>query len=126
VGALEGMGALGPNEDECRGIPDLGSLVVLPWDPRFAVACADLEYSGRPYSHDSRHVLRRQLAAGAELGYEVRVGIEPEVYGDMTRIERREASAGRFIASSRSTVAAYCSSTTSSRPATRRATRSGR
>jgi glutamine synthetase len=80
VGALEGMGALGPNEDECRGVPDLGSLVVLPWDLRFAVVCADLEYHGRPYSHDSRHVLRRQLDAAADLGYEVRVGIEPEVY----------------------------------------------
>jgi glutamine synthetase len=80
VGALEGMGTLGPNEDECHGMPDLGSLVVLPWDPRFAIACAELVYHGRPYSHDSRHVLRRQLAAAAELGYEVRVGIEPEVY----------------------------------------------
>ena len=32
VGALEGMGELGPNEDECVGVPDLSSLTVLPWE----------------------------------------------------------------------------------------------
>ena len=32
VGALEGMGELGPNEDECVGIPDLDAVTVLPWD----------------------------------------------------------------------------------------------
>ena len=49
VGALEGMGELGPNEDECTGIPDLDSLTVLPWDRRYAVAAADLTFDGKPY-----------------------------------------------------------------------------
>jgi glutamine synthetase len=34
VGALDGMGELGPNEDECAGLPDLDELTVLPWDKR--------------------------------------------------------------------------------------------
>ena len=38
VGALEGMGDLGPHEDECAGIPDLANVTVLPWAPRYAVA----------------------------------------------------------------------------------------
>ncbi len=80
VGALEGMGELGPNEDECEGRPDLKALNVLPWDPRFAIAPADLIYHGEPYSHDSRNVLKRQLSLAAELGYTFNVGIEPEVY----------------------------------------------
>jgi glutamine synthetase len=80
VGALEGMGELGPNEDECLGIPDLSRLAVLPWDRRFAVAPADLEHHGAPYTHDSRGVLKRQLAAAAELGFAFNVGVEPEVY----------------------------------------------
>ncbi len=80
VGALEGMGELGPNEDECEGHPDLSALRALPWDHRFAIAPADLVFHGEPYSHDSRHVLKRQLAAAAELGYAFNVGIEPEVY----------------------------------------------
>ena len=80
VGALEGMGALGPNEDECCGIPDLSRLTILPWDRRYAVAPADLEHHGVPYTHDSRGVLKRQLAAAAELGFACNVGVEPEVY----------------------------------------------
>jgi len=80
VGALEGMGPLGPNEDECAGHPDLAHVTVLPWDRRYAIAPADLKFAGEPYSHDSRAVLKRQLAAAAELGYTFNVGIEPEVY----------------------------------------------
>src|ERR1700756_1235718 len=74
VGALEGMGELGPNKDECEGHPELGTVRVLPWAPRFAVAPADLTLHGEPYSHDSRHVLKRQLALAAELGYTFNVG----------------------------------------------------
>jgi glutamine synthetase len=80
VGALEGMGPLGPNEDECAGVPDLARLTVLPWDRRFAIAPADLHFRGAPYTHDSRAVLKRQLAAATALGYAFNVGIEPEVY----------------------------------------------
>jgi glutamine synthetase len=80
VGALEGMGELGPNEDECEGHPDLERLRILPWDRRFAIAPADLTYHGLPYSHDSRHVLKRQVTVAAEMGYTFNVGIEPEIY----------------------------------------------
>ena len=80
VGALEAMGPLGPNEDECAGIPDIESTVILPWDRRYALAFADLEFKGEPYSHCSRTVLKRQLAAAAKLGLAVNMGVEPEVY----------------------------------------------
>jgi glutamine synthetase len=80
VGALEGMGDLGPHEDECAGIPDLSRITVLPWDPRYAVAPADLLLHGEPYSHDSRYVLRRQVEAAQDLGYTPQMGVEPEVY----------------------------------------------
>ena len=80
VGGLEGMGDLGPNEDECLGIPDLGALVILPWDRRYALAPAYLQFADGPYSHDSRYVLKTQLDKAAELGYGVNLGIEPEVY----------------------------------------------
>ncbi|MGE5689350.1 MAG: hypothetical protein ACM33B_02220 [Pseudomonadota bacterium] len=94
VGALEGMGELGPNEDECEGIPDLGAVTVLPWDARYAIAPAELRLHGLPYSHDSRHVLRRQLDAAAELGYAFNLGVEPEVY-----VLRDDGGAGRpFVA----------------------------
>jgi glutamine synthetase len=80
VGALEGMGDLGPNEDECSGVPDLTNVTVLPWAPRYAVAPADLYLHGEPYSHDSRYVLRRQMEAARDLGFTPMMGVEPEVY----------------------------------------------
>lgn len=80
VGALEGMGELGPNEDECVGVPDLNAVTVLPWDPRYALAPANLSFHGRPYSHDFRRVLQDQIAQAAELGYRMNMGVEPELY----------------------------------------------
>lgn len=80
VGAMEGMGPLGPNEDECVSIPDLGAITQLPWEPRYAVAPADLFFHEKPYTHDSRSLLKRQVERAAAMGYTVNVGIEPEVY----------------------------------------------
>ncbi len=80
VGALEGMGPLGPNEDECVSLPDLTAVIQLPWEPRYAVAPADLTFHDKPYTHDSRAMLKRQVERAAEMGYLVNVGIEPEVY----------------------------------------------
>src|SRR5439155_812540 len=61
VGALEGMGDLGPNEDECVGVPDLARLTVLPWDRRYAIAPANLYHHGQPYPYDYRRLLQDQL-----------------------------------------------------------------
>ncbi|MCW2498875.1 MAG: glutamine synthetase [Frankiales bacterium] len=80
VGALEGMGELGPNEDECTGIPDLAALTVLPWDRRYALAPANLFLHGEPYSHDSRYLLQRQIDEAALMGYRFNMGVEPEFY----------------------------------------------
>ncbi len=80
VGALEGMGELGPNEDECVGIPDLDALTVLPWDRRYAIAPANLYLHDAPYSHDFRRLLQRQVAEADALGYRVNMGVEPELY----------------------------------------------
>lgn len=80
VGALEGMGELGPNEDECVGIPDLSALTVLPWDTRYAIAPANLYLHDAPYSHDFRAVLQRQIAEADAMGYRCNMGVEPELY----------------------------------------------
>jgi glutamine synthetase len=80
VGAMEGMGDLGPNEDECLSFPELSGLTVLPWDARYAIAPTNLTHHGKPYSHDSRRVLKRQVDAAAALGLKMNLGVEPEVY----------------------------------------------
>jgi len=80
VGALEAMGDLGPNEDECVGIPEMSRSIVLPWDSRYAFAPTDLYFKGDRYSHCSRGVLKRQVAAASELGFTCNMGVEPELY----------------------------------------------
>ncbi len=80
VGALEGMGELGPHEDECVGVPDLDAITVLPWDRRYAVAPANLYFHSEPYSHDFRRVLQNQIAEAAQAGLRMNMGVEPEVY----------------------------------------------
>ncbi|MDQ1448570.1 MAG: glutamine synthetase [Actinomycetota bacterium] len=79
-----GMGDLGvmtPNEDECVTMPDLATLRVMPWDRRFAWMAADLLFGGRePFAHCTRSVLKRQVAAAADMGYAMNLGVEPEFY----------------------------------------------
>ncbi|MCB1096816.1 MAG: glutamine synthetase [Verrucomicrobiae bacterium] len=80
VGAMEGMGLVGPQEDECAAIPDLDTVMVCPWDRRFAYFFGDLYYHGAPYQNDSRQILKRQLERAAELGLTFNLGVEPEFY----------------------------------------------
>lgn len=79
-----GMGGLGwmdPVEDECVAMPDPDTLRILPWDRRFAWMSADLLSDGRePWSLCCRSILKRQISLAAEVGVELQLGIEPELY----------------------------------------------
>jgi glutamine synthetase len=78
VGAMEGMGLIGPQEDECAAIPDLASMVILPWDKRFAWFASDLSYRGEPYPNCSRVLLKRALDKARD--YVFNIGVEAELY----------------------------------------------
>lgn len=80
VGALAGMGPLGPNEDECQAVADLDSLVICPWDRRYAWAAADLVWHGEPYPYCSRQILKRVSRRARDMGFVMNLGFEPEVY----------------------------------------------
>lgn len=80
VGAMEGMGLVGPQEDECASVPDLNTMLVCPWDERFAFFFGDLYYHGQPYPNDSRQILKRQLDRAASMGFKFNLGVEPEFY----------------------------------------------
>ncbi len=69
---------LGPADPDQLPIPDLDSLVVCPWDDRYAWVFADLYFCNQPYSVCPRGALKRQLARAADAGYRVLAGIEPE------------------------------------------------
>ncbi|HEY8946718.1 MAG TPA: hypothetical protein VIM73_20890 [Polyangiaceae bacterium] len=80
VGALEGLGLVGPHEDECATVPDLDSVIVLPWDKSTAWFNSDLYYHGEPYPGDPRGLLRRQRERAEKLGFRFNLGIEPEFF----------------------------------------------
>jgi glutamine synthetase len=80
VGAVEGLGLAGPQEDECATVPDLDSAIVLPWDRTRAWFSSDLYYHGEPYAGDPRGILKRVLARAKEMGFTFNLGVEPEFY----------------------------------------------
>ncbi len=80
VGALPGMGPLGPHEDECQAVADLASLTICPWDRRYAWMAADLVWHDRPYEYCPRHILKKTLAQAETMGFGFNLGFEPELY----------------------------------------------
>jgi glutamine synthetase len=78
VGAMEGMGLVGPQEDECAAVPDLSSMMILPWDKRFAWFASDLHYREEPYANCSRVLLKRALDRAKQ--YTFNIGVEAELY----------------------------------------------
>lgn len=91
VGAMEGMGLVGPQEDECAAVPDLDTGIVCPWDNRFAYFFGDLYYHGKPYPNDSRQILKRQIERAAAMGLTFNLGVEPEFY-----VLRQNEETGRW------------------------------
>ncbi|CAN5555298.1 type III glutamate--ammonia ligase [soil metagenome] len=77
--ALDGLGQA-PNEDELVSIPDVNSLVQLPWEPKVAWMAADLSLKGEPYALSTRVSLKKVLAEARAMGFGVNLGIECEIY----------------------------------------------
>jgi glutamine synthetase len=80
VGAMEGLGLIGPQEDECAAVPDVERAVVCPWDHSFAWLPSDLHYHGKPYVNCPRVILKRVCEQARKQGYAFNVGIEAEFY----------------------------------------------
>ncbi len=63
--------------------PDLETFAVIPWDtdvPTARVICDVHLPTGEPFAGDPRHVLKRALAAAAEMGYDYSTGPELEFF----------------------------------------------
>lgn len=80
VGALDGLGLVGPQEDECSSVPDLSSCTILPWDNRYAWFSSNLHYHGEPYYACSRVILKNVLDEARRMGFIFNLGIETEFY----------------------------------------------
>lgn len=77
--ALDGLGQA-PNDDELTSVPDLNSVIQLPWEPKIAWMPADNHFQGKPYPLNTRVALKNQMAKAAELGYGMNLGIECEIF----------------------------------------------
>ncbi len=83
-----GMTALAGGPDAIL-VPDPTTFRVLPWAPRTGWVLSEMYLaSGEPMPFDTRHVMKRQLNALRELGYDYISGLEVEFY--ITKIEDRK------------------------------------
>lgn len=68
------------NDEEVATHPDPDSCIVLPWQQDVAWFASDLWCGGEPFAPCSRNILKRQVAAAAEAGYTMNLGIEAEFF----------------------------------------------
>jgi glutamine synthetase type III len=69
-----------PADPDVFAVPDPDSLIQLPWKPEVGWLAADPWMNGRPIEQAPRNVLKRQIAAAAPLGYEMKTGVECEFF----------------------------------------------
>lgn len=77
--ALEGV-PQSVHDEEVAAVPDTDSCVIMPWRTDIAWFASDLHYRGEPFAACSRHILKRQLARAASLGFRFNLGIEAEFF----------------------------------------------
>ncbi len=69
-----------PADPDMFAVPDPASLIQLPWRPEVGWLAADPVMNGKPVGHGPRNVLKQQIAAAAELGYQMKSGVECEFF----------------------------------------------
>jgi glutamine synthetase type III len=69
-----------PADPDVLVLPEQDSLIQLPWKPEVAWVTGDLVMAGKPVEQNPRQVLKRVIAQGAALGYELKTGVECEYF----------------------------------------------
>jgi glutamine synthetase len=69
-----------PADPDLFAVPDPDSLIQLPWKPEVGWLAADLWMDGKPVAHAPRNVLKGQIAKAAELGLQMKTGVECEFF----------------------------------------------
>lgn len=69
-----------PADPDLFAKPDPESFIQLPWKPEVGWVAADLWMNGQPVEHAPRNVLKAQIARAAELGYQMKTGVECEFF----------------------------------------------
>jgi glutamine synthetase type III len=69
-----------PAMPDLFAMPDPDSLIQLPWKKEVAWLSSDLIMEGQPVAQSPRNLLKRLIREAAELGYEMRTGVECEFF----------------------------------------------
>jgi glutamine synthetase len=92
-----------PNDPDIAAMPDIRTFTPLSWRPGIARLACDLTVAGEAWPYCPRTILRNQVARAAELGYELKVGIELEYF-----LVRRTADGGIEVADDLDTLPKPC------------------
>jgi glutamine synthetase len=76
-GAIWGMG-IAPNGPDYMAVGDISTLSLIPWQPGYARIICDGHVEGKPYGHDARVVLKKQIEQLDQKGWTLYTGLEPE------------------------------------------------
>jgi glutamine synthetase len=69
-----------PAHPDMFAIPDLDSLIQLPWKPEVGWLASDLWMGGKEVEASPRVALKRQVALAAKKGYRMKTGVECEYF----------------------------------------------
>src|SRR6202042_113189 len=61
-------------------MPEMDSMMPLPWKPGVAWVTGDLYMGGMPFDQNPRQVLKRITAEASKVGYEMKTGVECEYF----------------------------------------------
>ncbi|WP_420384383.1 type III glutamate--ammonia ligase [Novosphingobium sp.] len=71
---------MSPADPDLFARPDPDSLIQLPWKPQVGWLASDLWMAGQPVEASPRNALKAQIARAAELGYQLKTGVECEFF----------------------------------------------
>ena len=71
---------MSPADPDLFARPDPESLIQLPWKPEVGWLAADLWMDGKAVDHGPRNVLKAQIARAADLGLQMKTGVECEFF----------------------------------------------
>jgi len=71
---------LSPADPDMFALPDPETLIQLPWKPEIGWLASDIWMDGKPVEQAPRVVLKKVIGAAAELGYEMKSGVECEFF----------------------------------------------
>jgi glutamine synthetase len=71
---------MSPADPDMFALPDPETLIQLPWKPEVGWLASDIWMDGKPVEQGPRVVLKKTIASAAELGLEMKSGVECEFF----------------------------------------------